>query len=184
MTLCWNDPSFGNQARAPGVKAAVEDEGGVFTIWLTRPFDGASARQAAIESACSGILLEGEIPGHRPEAVNWAEVSLMLADLPIHKGVATNFAPFVHGDGTPWPEKARPLIEAGWACLTECYDMGGGLPPEAWPGERNQFAQHLGWVETQPILGIYSPPGGAGSLAAFPTRDRYRNWSVWDAGEL
>lgn len=184
MTLCWNDPTFQNQARGPAVKAATESENGVFTIWLTRPFDGASARQAAIESRCAGILLEGEIPGHRPEAVNWAEVDLMLKDLPIFKGVATNFAPFVHEDGSPWPEKARPLVEGGWSCHTECYDMGGAGEPAIWPALRGGFAEHLGWKTTQPILGIYSPPGGGGSLDAFPTRDRYRNWSVWDAGEI
>lgn len=190
MTLCWNDPNFGNEARGPALRAAAEAHGGLYTVWLTRPFDGAFARQVAIESGCSGIILEGEIPGHRPEAVNWAEVDLMLKDLKVPGtntklplAVATNFAPFVHDDGSPWPEKARPLVEGGWACLTEAYDMGQtGIPPALWPAERAQFARHLGWHETQPILGIYGPPGGGGSLDAFPTRHSYRNWSIWDAG--
>jgi len=187
---------YGNAPRAAAVKAAVEANGDVFTIWMTRShpdadFDltPASARQSAVESGCSGILIEGEIPAMHPDgaggekpnpqAVDWVQMIFQLHDLPIYKGVITNFAPFTHHDGAPFPEKAKPLIDAGWSCHPEAYDMNGD--PTAWIGRRAFFASQLGWFDTQPALGVYDPPGGGGSLDAYPTRHDYRNWSVWAA---
>lgn len=172
----WND--FGNEARGPAVKAACDTYGLVFTIWLKRPFTAAEALQAVVESQCEGFIAEAEIPAHRPEAQNWPELIHALSDVDIPKAVATNFAAFVHEDGKPWPEKARPLIEDGWSCMTECYDLGGD--PAQWPERRAFFATHLGWNDTQPILGAY----GGRTIESFPTRDNYRNWSVWDAGSV
>lgn len=175
----WNDSN--NASRNTQVKNAVESENGIHTIWLTRNFSAPEVRQAAVDSGCSGILLEGEIPAEsapgvpNPQAVNWPDVIFHLADLPIPKGVVTNFSPFTHNDGTPFPEKARPLVEAGWACITECYDMAGD--PQHWPERRAAFAAHLGWQVTQPALGTY----GGRTLNSFPTRNNYRNWSVWAA---
>jgi hypothetical protein len=175
----WND--YENWTRGNEVRAACDAEDLVFTIWLTRDFSGAQARQAAIESECVGILLEGEIPAEsapgvpNPQAVNWADVAFYLSDLPIYKGVVTNMAPFTHHDGTPYPEKAKPLIDAGWSCHTECYDMTGN--PATWPEERAFFAKHLGWNTTQPALGAY----GGRTVESFPTRNDYRNWSAWAA---
>lgn len=177
---------FGNQNRAAAIKQACANHGLIFTIWLTRPFTAAQARQAIIESNASGFIAEAEIPAEdapgvpKPEAQNWPELVAALDDINIHKAVATNFAPFTHHGGEPYPEKARVLIDNDWACLTECYDMFGN--PSTWPEERAFFASHLGWTETQPILGVYGPPNAGSSVESFPTRDNYRNWSVWDAG--
>lgn len=178
----WND--FGNAARAPQVKAACEAQGLIFTIWMTRDFVAADVRKAAIESGCSGIILEGEIPAENapgvpnPQAVDWASVAAAISDLPIPKAVVTNFAPFVHHAGAPWPEKANPLIDAGWACMTECYLSES---PDSTPENTNYFATvNLGWKETQPVLGCY----GGKTLADYPTRNNYRNWSVWAAGNV
>lgn len=109
-----NDGTTGDlqRAKVSEYRNACQQQELVFTIWLTRPFDGAFARQMAVESQCSGILLEGEIPSTQPEAVNWPEVIFHLQDIDIAKGVVTNFAPFVHQDGSPWTEKAQPLIDA------------------------------------------------------------------------
>lgn len=178
---------YDNWTRFTEVREACEQEGMIFTIWLTRPFDAALVRQTAVESECSGVLVEGEIPAMNPgpdgvgevpnpQAVNWPELIFTLSDLDIFKGVATNFAPFTHHDGSPYPEKSRPLVEAGWACLTECYDMPF-TPAPLRPAERAGFAKHLGWNVTQPILGLY----GGDTLGDYPTRDDYRNWSVWAA---
>lgn len=199
----WND--YNNAQRGPAVKAACEEFGLVYTIWLTRPFTAASARQAAVESGAAGVLLEGEIPAMNPDtswrvvqrlrqryhqvdhpgikvgeipnpqAVNWPEVIFLLSDLNIFKGVVTNFSPFTHHDGTPYPEKAAPLINAGWACLTECYDMIGD--PALWIERRKFFAGHLGWFATQPVLGLYS----GRTFASYPGYESERNWSVWAA---
>lgn len=149
-----------------------------FTIWLTRPFDAAIVRQAALDSGAAGVICEGEIPGYVPEAVDWAAVAAAVADLPIHKAVVTNFAAFVTEEGLPDPSKSAPLVQHGWACMTECYLSEA---PMATPENTDFYARaHLGWTATQPVLGLY----GGKTFADYPTRDNYANWSVWDAGEV
>jgi hypothetical protein len=172
----WN--ASGNEARRDEVIAACSNHELVYTIWLTRPFDAAYVRQATLASKAQGLILEGEIPGFVPEAVDWAACVAAVADLPIPKAVVTNFAPFVDVQGYPAPEKSKPLVDAGWACLTESYL---GEAPNATPENLDFYARsHLGWTETQPVIGIY----GGKTFADYPTRDNYRNWSVWDAGEV
>ncbi len=179
----WNDDSGTNPSRGPALKAACAAQDIVFTIWMTRGFTAAQARQACVESGAEGFIAEAEIPAEnapgvpKPEAQNWAELDFELQDLPIAKGVATNFAPFTHHDGTPWPEKAKVLVDGNWACLPESYlSESPGSTPEA----LDFFASHFGWTQTQPILGLY----GGKTWSDYPTRDQYRNWSVWDSGSV
>ena len=172
----WND--YGNQARAQAMRDACANHGLVFTIWLTRPFNPQMARIACLDSQAQGLICEGEIPGYVPEAVDWPAMISAVADLPIYKAVCTNFAPFVTIEGLPDRSKSQPLVDAGWACMTEAYL---GEAPNATPENLDWYARtHLGWSETQPVLGIY----GGKTFADYPTRDNYRNWSVWDAGEV
>lgn len=181
MAFEWND--YDNHARGPAVKQACAAHGLTYTVWLTRPFTPAQVRQVCIDSGAAGIILEAEIPAEegngspKPESVDWAQVVFQTRDLDIYKAVATNFAPFVHHDGTPYPEKAAPLVATGWACLTECYL---GESPNSTPENTDFFARHLGWTETQPVIGIY----GGKTWDDYPTRNNYRNWSVWDAGSV
>lgn len=183
----YNDSN--NASRTTAVRQACEGHAIIFTIWFTRPIDPGVARQACVESGAQGFLAEAEIPSEwvnpatgqvepKPEAQNWPALIHELSDLPIPKGVVTNFAPFVHANGLPYPEKARPLIDAGWFCLTECYlaENANSTP------ERTDFyaKANLGWSETQPVLGIY----GGKTLDDYPTRNNYRNWSVWDAASV
>ncbi|HSE44971.1 MAG TPA: hypothetical protein VLA89_06550, partial [Gemmatimonadales bacterium] len=123
MAYQYNDENLGPRQRdlCPAARAACKAQGLIFCVWLTRPFTPAMARQVAIESQCDGLILEGEIPAHRPEAVDWVDVIFHTKDLAIPKAVVSNFAPFVHEDGTPWPEKAKPLIDAGWAYISENF---------------------------------------------------------------
>lgn len=155
---------------------------------MTRNFTAAEARQACVESGAQGFLAEGEIPPEttdsggnvisNPQEQNWPELIFELSDLNIFKGVVTNFAPFVYHSGKPWPEKAKPLIDAGWHCLTECYLSES---PSGTPERRDFYAKvNLGWPETQPVLGLY----GGKTFADYPTRDNFRNWSVWDANSV
>lgn len=182
------------------MRQACSSHGLLYTIWFTRSgqsdldmdFTAAEARKACQESQCDGFLGEAEIPAeillgegpvNNPQAQNWPELILALQDLPIEKGVVTNFGPFVKWvleNGVwvsrPAPEKSRPLIDAGWHCLTECYTAES---PNSTPDRTNFYATvNLGWPKTQPVLGIY----GGKTLNDFPTRDNYQNWSVWDAG--
>lgn len=172
----WNDTNHGptQQGLATATRQACIGKL-VFTVWLTRPFDAAFARQAAVESQCQGLILEAEIPAHRPEAVNWPEVIFQLSDLDIPKAVVTNNAAFVHEDGKPWPEKAKPLVDAGWAYISECFITEA---PNATPANYDDYATRvLGWAETQPMVEGWH-------LADYGDLSRYRNVSHWDAGNV
>lgn len=172
----WNDENLGPQQQelAGATRQACAGKL-VFTVWLTRPFDGPKARQAAVESQCQGLILEGEIPSHRPEAVNWPEVIFHTQDLPLPKAIVTNFAPFVKLDGTPWPEKARPLIDAGWSCITENFVTE---TPTATPARTDFYATHnLGWPRTQPMVEGWH-------LSDYGDLSRFQNVSHWDAGNV
>lgn len=183
----WNDENHGPQQQSlvhPTREACAGKL--TFTLWLTRPFDADTARQAAVESQCQGIILEGEIPSEwvnpatgqvepKPDAVNWPAVILSLQDLPIPKAVVSNFAPFVHANGLPWPEKAKPLIDAGWHYISENFISES---PNSTPARTDFYAKsNLGWPETQPMVeGWHLPDYGDLSM--------FRNVSHWDAGIL
>jgi hypothetical protein len=172
----WNDETLGpqQQALASATRQACEGKL-IFTVWLTRPFDGAMARQVAIESGCEGLILEAEIPAHRPEAPNWSEVTFLTSDLPIPKAVAATTAPFIHENGLPWPEKAKPLVDAGWSFLSQCFISES---PNSTPEAMDFYAtRHLGWSETQPMVEGWRIPD-YGDLS------RFRNVSHWDAGNV
>lgn len=87
-----------------------------------------------------------------------------LPDCPL--AVATNFnIPLTDPNGVPQPGAAAPLIEAGFACLTECY-LGDN--PNATPDELDFMGRRLGWASTQPIFGVYNAPP-----------ERYAEWQDW-----
>lgn len=74
----------------------------------------------------------------------------------IPKAVITNFTPLSTSTGEYLPDKAAPLIDAGFRCLTEAY-LGEG--PSFTP-ERLDFTAtvKLGWPDSQPCFGIYNKP--------------------------
>lgn len=181
-----NDGTFGAQqwAAAPAYREACQGKL-VWTVWLTRPFDAALARKAVIELGAAGILLEGEIPSEwinpatgqvepKPDAVDWVNVIFHLQDLDVAKGVVTNFAPFVHHDGSLWPQKAAPLIAAGYACITENFISES---PNSIPIQTDFIAKQLGWPRTQPMIEGWRIPE-YGDLSGFA------NVSHWDAGNV
>jgi hypothetical protein len=79
--------------------------------------------------------------------------------------VITNFTPLSNPQGEPLPDKAAPLIEAGWFCQTECY-LGDN--PSGTPDTQDHFAKQLGWGATQPVFGLYNAPPAA-----------YAQWYDW-----
>lgn len=138
-----------------------------------------------VESGAQGVILEAEIPSEwfnpvseqvepKPDAVNWPDMIFELSDLDIPKAVVSNFAPFVHYDGLPWPEKAAPLIADGWAYISENFITES---PNSTPARTDFYAKRLGWPETQPMIEAWHIQD-YGDLSAF------RNVSHWDAGNV
>ncbi len=68
--------------------------------------------------------------------------------------IITNFTPMTDGNGVPQPEKAKPLSDLGYECLTESYI---GDSPGMNPDDMNfRATQQLGWSRSQPVFGIYN----------------------------
>jgi hypothetical protein len=73
----------------------------------------------------------------------------------IPRAVITNFVPLVDANGYK-PEKAKPLIDAGFDCLTECYM---GVSTNFSPDRMDFVARvMLGWPTSQPVFGTYGKP--------------------------
>lgn len=67
-------------------------------------------------------------------------------------GVVTDFNAFNTPDGRPDAAAAKPLVGAGWTCLTEAYEVQN--PPST--PERMAFAaQQRGWAKAQAVAGCY-----------------------------
>ena len=171
------------------MKAACDQAGLIFTIWFTRSgqvgndmeFTPAEVRKALVESGAAGFLGEGEIPPElsggvpNPQEQNWPDLIHEIEDLQVYKGVVTNFAPFVHNNGQPFPEKAKPLIDAGWSCVTECFISEA---PNATPANGEDYATRvLGWPYTQPMVEL-------DILSQYGDLSGYHNVSHWSAGAL
>jgi hypothetical protein len=92
---------------------------------------------------------------------------------PIPKALVTNFSPFAPL-GLYRLDLAKPFVDAGFTCLTECY-----LPEcvNCTPANQDFIArERLGFKKVQPVFGTY----GGKTLADYPTTDPYfRGWSVY-----
>jgi hypothetical protein len=88
------------------------------------------------------------------------------------RAVLTNFTPMTDGQGVPQPDKAKPLIDAGYDCLTECYmgeSNGASLNPESM---NFRATVQLGWPRSQPVFGVYNKP-----LPEYATQ--IQNWPAY-----
>lgn len=77
------------------------------------------------------------------------------------KAIITNFSTLTR-------QNSRPLIDAGFTCLTECYM---NEIPTMTPDNMNLIARNLGWPTSQPVAGVYP-------VAGQPTPD-YTPWKDW-----
>lgn len=104
--------------------------------------------------------------------MDWAAIARAVVDLP--RAVVTNFAPFTNPDGSPNLDAARPLVEAGWACLTEC-DLPAN--PNATPERLDFEARQRGWKYGQPVLYLY----GGVDLSYYGDLAQWPGWAAWSA---
>lgn len=101
----------------------------------------------------------------------------IIASIPslpnIPRAIVTNFGtPLSDAQGKYHPEKAKPLIDAGFRCLTEAYMADN---PQATPDRLDFTAKQLGWPSSQPVFGVY----GEKKLSAYSEWFDWSGWSVY-----
>jgi hypothetical protein len=117
-------------------------------VWVT---EGRNIQFAPND--CEFAIAELEGPGDY-EGILAAEASGQIPNVP--KAVITNFnVPLTDPSGVPQPAAAKPLIDAGYVCLTEAY-LGDN--PNANPDRLDFRAKQLGWSTSQPVFGVYNKP--------------------------
>lgn len=138
----WDD--FGNAARWPDFRSACEFHGVKPGVWFT---DGGNIIHTPIDAVFA--IAEHEGPG------DYDGIIAALDDLPpCPLGLLTNFGTPL-GDAQGYhPEKAKPLIDADFWCLTEVYT---GDNPNL-TKERLEFTAtvKLGFPSAQAVYGIYN----------------------------
>lgn len=137
---------YGNDQRWGPFRHACHAEGILAGPWFT------GGNISATPADADFTIAEVESEDDRLNAINSApSVSSVMP-----KAVITNFTPMTDGQGVPQPEKAAPLIAAGYECLTESY-MGDS--PGMNPHDMNHRATvQLGWPRSQPVYGIWNKP--------------------------
>lgn len=89
---------------------------------------------------------------------------------PVPRAIVTNFnIPLRDANGVPQPQAAKPLLDAGFSCLTEAY-LGDN--PNATPDRLDFTAQRLGWATSQPVFGVYNAPPST-----------YAPWADWPGAD-
>ena len=138
---------YDNEQRWGPFRLSCQSAGLKAGPWYT---DGANVRNTPTDADFT--IAECESEGDRQ--------GILAATVPagMRKAIITNFTPMTDGQGVPQPEKAAPLIEAGWECLTECY-MGEPNGASLNPDSMNfRATQQLGWPRSQPVFGVYNYP--------------------------
>jgi hypothetical protein len=82
---------------------------------------------------------------------------------PMSKAIVTNFS-------TMTRENVKPLIQAGFTCLTEAY-MNESLGQN--PDAMDSNARYLGWPTSQPVFGVYPT---ASQPNPVPLYDPWQSW--------
>ena len=149
-----------NRQLWPSFKFECEQHGIIPGIWVT---EGANITMTPADS--SFAIAECEGPG------DYNGITANLGNLPsCSLAIVTNFnIPLTDTNGAPVPAAAKPLIDAGFACLTECY-LGDN--PNATPDRLDCTAKRLGWPASQPVFGVYNKPPAA-----------YAQWADWPGAD-
>lgn len=146
--------------RWPDVRSALADRGITPGVWFTY---GGNLAFTPGDAAFVIAEVEGE-----------DDYQGVLANLnqSVPHAILTNFSPFVV-NGEYSRDRATPLINAGWECMTECYV---GDNPQATPDRMDFTARaHLGFPRTQPTFGPYS----GGGMSDYTAWMNWPGWSVY-----
>ena len=151
-----------NRAHWPDFKAAFQGLDMKAGTWVT---EGGNMGMTPPDADLA--IAECEGPGDYTGILT-AEAAGSVPKVP--KAICTNFnVPLTTPAGAPDRAAAKPLIDAGYFCLTEAY-MGDN--PAATPDNLNLMAQKLGWPRSQPVFGVYNaPPSTYAPWAAWPGAD-------------
>lgn len=85
------------------------------------------------------------------------------------RAIVTNFAGLVDpASGMDDPARAKPIIDAGFECLTEAY-LGDN--PNATPDRLDYRAARLGWRRSAPVFGVWNAP--------MRSYERWLEWPGW-----
>jgi len=134
---------YGNDQRWGPFRAACHSFGLLAGPWFT---EGGNVSNTPTDADFT--IAECESEGDR--------TGILGATVPaeMRKAIITNFTPMTDGQGVPLPDKAKPLIDAGWECLTESYI---GDSPGMNPDDMDfRATQQLGWPRSQPVFGIHN----------------------------
>ena len=136
---------YGNAPRWPAFRDACYAHGLMAGVWYTDSWNLVNCPTDA-----KFVVGELESEGDYQGCLN------AIGKLPnIPKAVITNFNPLANPDGTYRPDKAKPLIDAGYACITEAYL---GESSTLTPPRLEHAARTLGWDSAQPCFGVYNYP--------------------------
>lgn len=149
---------YNNAPRWPDFAWECRQKGVMPGIWVT---EGAKISTTPADADFAIAELEG--PGDYDGII----AAIDGGTLPTCSlAVCTNFnVPLTNPQGVPQPDKAKPLIDAGFSCLTEAY-LGDN--PEATPDRLDFTARQLGWPGSQAVAGVYNVPPSA-----------YAEWVDW-----
>jgi hypothetical protein len=150
----------GNSRHFDSVRRACQNEGVAFGVWEADPTIGSGAEYVA--RAQAGFYI-AQAEGPRDWQAITHDFRSHYPAMPA--AVVTNFG------GIEDPATCVPLLEAKFACLTECYI---GQNPMATPENLDFQARYRGWKSSQPVLGLYN-----GITFDDYTLDGLLGWSVW-----
>ena len=149
------------------VLAAVHAEGKLCGVWESAVDFGTPARTADGFDCYVGQV---EGPGQYTRLVS-SLAAFRAAHPSMPAAVVTNLG------GLSTADEAKPLIDAGFACITETWVKTDGVPPE----NRVAAAERMGFVDPQPMAGLGE--NGA-TLADYPTITDFPGYSVFGAEQL
>lgn len=147
------------EARAAGLKVGV---------WESAPDYGSMLRRAS--EGWDYLIEQVEGPGqHERVLQSVGPFRDLYPDMPA--AIVTNFGGLTR-------ENARPLIDAGLACIVECFV---GENPLSTPERQiDQATRVFGWPSAQPMIGL----GSGLTLDAYPGYEKYAGYSIWSGEYL